>query len=50
MKPAEILKRLIAKFVGETLSKSQVYDWSKLFRGRTEVENIRRLHILQGKL
>jgi hypothetical protein len=47
VKHAEILTRL-----GDgTLSSTQVYDWSKLFKeGQAEVENMRRLHLLQGKL
>jgi hypothetical protein len=41
VKPAEILTRLRAQFGDETLSRSQKYDWSKLFKeGRTEVENV----------
>jgi hypothetical protein len=41
VKPADILKRLRAQFGDETLSRTQVYDWSKSFEeGRTEVENM----------
>jgi len=51
VKSTEIQARLRARFVDETLSRAQVYDWSKSFKeGRTEVENMRRLHFLQGKL
>jgi hypothetical protein len=50
VKPAEILKRLRVKFADETFSMVQVYDWSKSKEGRTEVKNMRRLHLLQGKL
>jgi hypothetical protein len=51
VKPAEILKRLREKFGNETLSRIRVYNWSKSFKkGRTEIENMRRLHHLQGKL
>jgi hypothetical protein len=51
VKPVEILNRLRAKVCDETLSRTQVYDWSKLLKaGRKEVENMRRLHILQVKL
>jgi hypothetical protein len=49
--PAEILMRLRSEFGDETPSRSQVYDGSKSFKeGRTEVVNLRRLHLLQGKL
>jgi hypothetical protein len=49
--PAEILKRLGAQFGDETLSRTHVYDSSKSFKeGRTEGENMRRLHLIQGKL
>jgi hypothetical protein len=49
-KPAEILTRLGAQFGDETLSRIQVYDWSKSFKvSRMEVGNMRR-HLLQGKL
>jgi len=35
----------------KTVSRTQVYDWCKSFKeGQTEVENMRRLHPLQGKL
>jgi hypothetical protein len=51
MKPAEILTRLRTQFDYETLSRIQVYDWSKSFKeGQTEVENMQRLHLLEGKL
>jgi len=32
VKPAEILKRLRPEFGGETLSRTQVYDWSMRFK------------------
>jgi len=36
VKPAEILTRLRAQLGDETLSRTQVYDWSKSFKeGRT---------------
>jgi hypothetical protein len=39
--------RFRAYFGEETLSRTHVYDWNKLFKeGRTEVENIRRLYLL----
>jgi hypothetical protein len=51
VKPAQILIRLIAQFGDETLSRTQLYDWSKsLKEGRTEVEIMRRLHLLREKL
>jgi hypothetical protein len=51
VKPAEILKRFRAQFGNETFSRTQVYDCSKSFKeGRTKVENMGRLHLLQGKL
>jgi len=51
MKPAEILTTLRAQFDDGTLSRTQVYDWSKPHKeGYTQVENMRRLHLLQGKL
>jgi hypothetical protein len=51
VKPAEIPMRLRAQFGDEPLSRTQVYDWSNSFKeGRTEVENMRRLHLLQLKL
>jgi hypothetical protein len=38
IKPAEILRRLRAQFGDGTLSRTQVYDWSKYFKKcRTEV-------------
>jgi hypothetical protein len=49
--PADILTRLNAHFDDEILSRTQMYDWSKPFEeGRAEVENMRELHLLQGKL
>jgi hypothetical protein len=51
VKSAEILKSLREQFDDETLSRIEVYDWSKSFKeGRTEIENLRRLHPLQGNL
>jgi len=51
MKPAEILMRLRAQFGDGMCSRTQVYNWSKSFKeGQTEVENIQRCHLLQGKL
>jgi hypothetical protein len=51
VKSAEILTRLRAQFDDETFLRTQLYDWSKSFKeGRTKVENMRRLHLLQGKL
>jgi len=51
VKPAEIQIRLRTQIGDETFSRTQVYDWSKSFKkGRTEVEKIRRLHLLQRKL
>jgi len=42
--PAEILTRLRAQFGDKTISRSQVYGWSKSFKeGWTELENMRRL-------
>jgi hypothetical protein len=49
MKPAEVLMRIREQFGDETLLRIQVYDWRKL-EGRTELENMRRLHLLQEKL
>jgi uncharacterized membrane protein len=41
VKPTDILSRLRAQFAGETLSRTQVYDWRKSFReSRTKVENM----------
>jgi hypothetical protein len=41
VKSAEILMILRAQFGDETLSRTQVYDWSKSFEeGRTDVENM----------
>jgi hypothetical protein len=41
VKLADILRRLKAQFGDETLSRTQVYDWSKSFKdGRTEVKNM----------
>jgi hypothetical protein len=49
VKPADILIRLRAQFRDETLSRIQMYDWTKSFEeGRTEIENTRRLQLLQG--
>jgi hypothetical protein len=51
VKPAEILMRLRSQFGDETLSRTPVYDWSKSFKeSQTEVENVRRLTLLQGKI
>jgi hypothetical protein len=51
VKLAEILISLRAQFSDETHSRIQVYEWKKSFKeGRTEVENMRRPHLLQGKL
>jgi len=51
VKPAEMLLRLRSRFGDETLSRTQVYDCNTSFKeGRTEVKNVGRLHILQGKL
>jgi len=51
VKPAEILIKLREQFGDETFSRTQMYVWSKSFKDdRTEVENMRRLHILQGEL
>jgi hypothetical protein len=51
MKPAEILMSIRDQFGDETLSRTQMYDWSRSFKGgRTEVENMRRLYLLQGYL
>jgi len=52
VKSPEILTTLRAQLNDEMLSRTQGYDWSnKSFKeGRTEVENMRRLHILQGKI
>jgi hypothetical protein len=51
VKPADILKRLRAQLDDEMFSRNQVYDWSKSFKeGQREVENMERLHLLQGKL
>jgi hypothetical protein len=50
VKCAEILKRLRAEFGDQTLSRTQVYDWSTSFKkGWTEVENMQRLHLLLGE-
>jgi len=47
VKPGEILMRLRAQFGDETLSRTQMYDMSKSFnKGRKEVENMRRPHLL----
>jgi hypothetical protein len=51
VKLAEILMTFRAQFGDETLSRTQVYDCSKSFKdGRTEVQNMRRLHLLYGGL
>jgi hypothetical protein len=51
VKPADILNRLRAQFDDETLSRTHVYDCSKSFKeGKTEVENMRKLYLLQRKL
>jgi hypothetical protein len=51
VKPVKILKRLRAQFGDEKLSRTQAHDRSKSFQeGRTEVENMRRLHLLQGNM
>jgi hypothetical protein len=51
VKPAEILMRLRTQFDYEAFSRTQVYGWSKFFKGsRTYVANIRILLLLQGKL
>jgi hypothetical protein len=51
VKPAEVLKRRRAQFDDKTPSRTQVYDWNESFKGgRSEVENMRRLHLLQGKI
>jgi hypothetical protein len=51
VKSAKILIRLRAQIGNETFSRTPVHDSRKSFKdGRTEVENTRRLHILQGKL
>jgi hypothetical protein len=48
---AELMMRLRALIGNETLSRTQVYDWSKsLKEGQTEVEILRKLHLLQGKV
>jgi hypothetical protein len=44
------MSRFRAQFGDETLSRTQVYDLGESFKeGRTEVENMRKLHLLQGK-
>jgi hypothetical protein len=51
VKPAESLRRLTAQFSAETLSRIQCMTEVKSFReGWTQVENVQRLHPLQGKL
>jgi hypothetical protein len=51
VKPLEILMRLRAQLDDETLLRTQMYDWNKSFKeGRTEVENMRRLNLLKGKI
>jgi hypothetical protein len=50
VKPAEIPRRLRVQFDDETLSRIYMYDWSKSFEeGRTEVENMRKLYLLQSQ-
>jgi hypothetical protein len=50
VKPDQILKRPRGQFDDETLSRTQAYGWSKSFKeGRTEVENMRKVCLLQGK-
>ena len=40
VKSSEILTKLLAQFGEETLSKTQVYEWSRKFKeGREKVEN-----------
>jgi hypothetical protein len=48
VKPAKIVKRLRAELGDEKLLRTQVYYRCRSFR--TEAENRRRLHLLQGKL
>jgi hypothetical protein len=43
MKPAEILTRLRAQFSDETLSRTQVYDWSKSSKEAQTEENVPRV-------
>jgi hypothetical protein len=51
VKPAEFLLELRAEFDYGTLPRIRVYKYSKSFKeGRTEVENERRLYLLQGML
>jgi hypothetical protein len=51
VKLSGILKRLRVHFGDETLPRTQVYDCIESFKeGRTEVENMRRLYLLQRKL
>jgi hypothetical protein len=51
VKPTEILMTLRAQFGDEPLSRTQMYDCSKSFKERrTEVENMRRLHLVLGML
>jgi len=51
VKLAEILMKPRAQFDDKTFSRIQVYGRSKSFKeGRTQVENMQRLHLLQGKL
>jgi hypothetical protein len=50
VKSAEVLMRFRAQFGDEMLSRTQVYGWSKSFtEGRTELGNVRRLHLLRRK-
>jgi hypothetical protein len=51
VKLAEILRRLKTQFSDKTLLRNHVYDCTKSFKeGPTEVEHMRRLYLLQGKL
>jgi hypothetical protein len=48
VKADEILMRLGTQLDDETLSRTQMHDWSKSRKeGRTEVENMRRLRFQQ---
>jgi hypothetical protein len=50
----ENVKRAVllrSQFGDETFSRTQVYEWGNSFKeGQTKVGNMRRLHLLQGKL
>jgi hypothetical protein len=51
MKPAGILIGCRAQFGDKTLSRTQVCEWSKSFKGgQTEAKNMQRLHLLLGTL